>query len=95
MRAKIPDEDDWGKLKCILKYLNGTKYLKLRLTVENLAVLKWYCGYGSQYVHWDCKGRRSGVLVGTRSDLELLEKAQVEHKEFNRNGTGDSGHVRA
>ncbi len=26
-RAKSPDEDDWGKLKRVLKYLNGTKYL--------------------------------------------------------------------
>ncbi len=28
-RVKSPDEDDWGKLKRVLKYLNGTKYLKL------------------------------------------------------------------
>jgi hypothetical protein len=34
-RVKNPDEDDWGKLKWVLKYLNGTKYLKLRLTVDN------------------------------------------------------------
>jgi hypothetical protein len=24
-RVKSPDEDDWGKLKRVLKYLNGTK----------------------------------------------------------------------
>ncbi len=35
MRVKSPDEDDWGKLKRVLKYLNGTKYLKLRLTVDS------------------------------------------------------------
>ena len=35
-RVKNPDEDNWGKLKRVLKYLNGTKYLKLRLTVESL-----------------------------------------------------------
>ncbi len=23
-RVKVPDEDDWGKLKRVLKYLNGT-----------------------------------------------------------------------
>ncbi len=34
----LRDEDDWGKLKRVLKYLNGTKYLKLRLTVVNLSV---------------------------------------------------------
>jgi hypothetical protein len=28
-RVKSPDEDGWGKLKRVLKYLNGTRYLKL------------------------------------------------------------------
>jgi hypothetical protein len=28
-RVKSPDEDDWEKLKRVLKYLNGTRYLKL------------------------------------------------------------------
>ena len=28
-RVKSPDEDDWGKLKRVLKYLDGTRYLKL------------------------------------------------------------------
>ena len=51
-RVKSPDKDDWGKLKCMLKYLNGTKYLKLRLTVDNMSVLKWYVD-GSHNVHWD------------------------------------------
>ena len=32
-RVKSPDEDDWGKLKWVLTYLNGTKYLKLKLSV--------------------------------------------------------------
>ncbi len=50
-----PDEDDWGKLKRVLKYLNGTKYLKLRLTVESLGMLKWYVD-GSHNTHWDMRG---------------------------------------
>ena len=29
--VKKPDEDDWGKLKRALKYLNGTRRLKLTL----------------------------------------------------------------
>ena len=53
-RVKGPDEDDWGKLKRVLKYLNGTRYLKLRLTVESMGMLKWYVD-GSHNVHWDCK----------------------------------------
>ncbi len=60
-RVKSPDEDDWGKLKRVLKYLNGTKYLKLRLTVDNVAVLKWYVD-GSHNVHWDCKGHGGAVF---------------------------------
>ena len=28
-RVKSPDKEDWGKLKQVLKYLKGTKYLKL------------------------------------------------------------------
>jgi hypothetical protein len=41
-RVKCPDEDDWGKLKQVLKYLNGTKYLRLNLSVDDLGLLKWY-----------------------------------------------------
>ena len=41
-RVKSPDKDDWGKLKRVLKYLNGTKYLKPSISVENLGILKWY-----------------------------------------------------
>jgi hypothetical protein len=37
-RVKNLDVDDWGKLKRVLKYLNGTKYLKLKLSIDN-----WGC----------------------------------------------------
>jgi hypothetical protein len=60
-RVKSPGEDDWGKLKRVLKYLNGTKYLKLRLTVDNLTVLKWHVD-GSHNVHWDCKGHGGAMF---------------------------------
>ena len=59
-RVKSPDKDDWGKLKRVLKYLNGTKYLKLRLSMENVGMLKWYVD-GLHNVHPDCRGHR-GVL---------------------------------
>ncbi len=52
-RVKSPDKDDWGKLKHVLKYLNRTKYLKLKLSVDNLGLLKWYVD-GLHNVHWDC-----------------------------------------
>ena len=60
-RVKAPDEDDWGKLKRCLKYLWGTRHLKLCLTVDNLHTLRWWvdASYG---VHWDCKGH-TGMMM--------------------------------
>ena len=60
--VKNPDEDSWGKLKRVLKYLNGTKYLKLNLSVDNLGVLKWFVD-GSHNVHWDCKGHGGAMFT--------------------------------
>ncbi len=46
----------------MLKYLTGTKHLKLTLTVKNLGLLKWYVG-GSHNVHWDCKGHGRAIFT--------------------------------
>ncbi len=46
----------------MLKYLNGTKYLKLNLSVDNLGVLKWFVD-GSHNVHWDCKGHGGAMFT--------------------------------
>jgi hypothetical protein len=62
MRVKSPDEDDWGKLKQVLKYLNGTKYLKLNLSVDDLGFLKWYAD-ASHNVHWDCNGHGGAMFT--------------------------------
>ena len=45
----------------MLKYLNGTKYLQLKLSVDNLGMLKWYVD-GSHNIHWDCKGHGGAVF---------------------------------
>jgi hypothetical protein len=49
-RVKKPNKDDWGKLKRVLRYLNGTKYLKLCISMDYLGILKWYVD-GSHNVH--------------------------------------------
>ncbi len=59
---KAPDEDDWGKLKQVLKYLNGTKYLKLMLSVDDMGLFKW-CVDRSHDIHWDCKGHGGTVFT--------------------------------
>ncbi len=53
---KAPDEDDWGKLVRVLKYLNGTKYMKLVLGADDMKLnIHWYID-GSHQVHEDCRG---------------------------------------
>ena len=39
-RVKKPDKYDRGKLKRVLKYLNGMRRLKLTLTIESMGVIK-------------------------------------------------------
>ena len=46
----------------MLKYLNGTKYLKLKISVEDLEILKWYVD-GSHNIHWDCKGHEGAMFT--------------------------------
>jgi hypothetical protein len=60
--VKAQDEDDWGKLKRVLKYLSGTKHLKLMLSTEDLGLLKWYVD-GLRNVHWDCKGHGGAMFT--------------------------------
>ena len=62
MRVKAPDKDDWGKLKQVLRTLNGTKGLKLTMSVNGLSILKWYVD-GSHNVHWDCKGHAGAMFI--------------------------------
>ena len=40
-RVREPDEHDWDKLKRVLKYLKGTMYMKLTLSVDNLNTISW------------------------------------------------------
>jgi hypothetical protein len=61
-RVKSPDKDDWGKLKRVLRYLNGTNYLKLSISMNDLRILKWYVD-GAHNVHWDCKGHTGAMFT--------------------------------
>jgi hypothetical protein len=76
-RVKSSDEDDWGKLKRVLKYLNGTRQLKLKLSVEGLGLLKWYVD-GSHNVHWDCKGHAGAMLsIGKGAAVSYSKKMKM------------------
>ncbi len=72
-RVKNPDKDNWGELKRVLKYLDSTKYLKLRLTMESLGMLKWYVD-GLHHVHWDCKGHGGAVFTMGRGAMSSYSR---------------------
>ena len=41
-RVQQPDEDNLGKLKRTLRYLKGTRHLKMTLTIDNLSTICWW-----------------------------------------------------
>ena len=60
-RCKTPDEDNWGKLNWVSKYLYGTWHMKLCLTVDSLHTLRWWVD-ASYAVHWDSRSYTGMVM---------------------------------
>ncbi len=76
-RVKNSDEDDWGKLKRVLKYLNGTKCTKLKLSVDSLPMLKWHINR-SHNVHADCRGHGEALFtMGKGATSSYLRKLKL------------------
>ena len=61
-RVKGPDEDDWEKLRRFIKYLNGTRNLELRLSINNIGSFKLYVD-ASYAIHGDCKGHTGALMM--------------------------------
>jgi hypothetical protein len=62
-RVQEPDKDNWKKLKRILKYLNGTRYLKLTLGADQLKfTVHWYTD-GLHQIHEDCRGQTGSLVM--------------------------------
>jgi hypothetical protein len=77
------NEDDWGKLKRVLKYLNDTQYLKLILSTDamNFAI-HWYMD-GSHQIHKDCWGQMGSLVTfGAGAVASSLNKQKCNTKKF-------------
>ncbi len=62
-QVKAPDQDDWGKLVRVLKYLNGTQYMKLILSANKMKfTIHWYVE-GSHQVHKDCREKIEYLMM--------------------------------
>ncbi len=76
-QVQAPDKEDWGILKRALKYLNGTSELKLKLSMDNLALLKWYVD-GLHSMHWDCKGHAGAMFsMGKGATVSYSRKVKL------------------
>jgi hypothetical protein len=76
-RVKKPDEDDWGKLKRLLKYLKGTKHMKLTLSVDSLSTIRWWVD-ASYNVHDDCRGHTGAMMsLGRGAPISFSRKQKV------------------
>jgi hypothetical protein len=62
-RVKDPDKDDWKKLVRVLKYLNGTGYMKLTLVADEMNfIIHWYVD-GLHQIHEDCQGQIGSLMM--------------------------------
>ncbi len=41
-QVRLPDKDDWGKVKRVLGYLKGTLYMPLILSADSLMLSQWW-----------------------------------------------------
>ena len=75
-RVKWPDNDDWGKLKRVLRYLLSTRHLRLTLFAESLSNIAWYVD-ASHQIHDDCRGHTGAILTfgwGAATSLSIKQK---------------------
>ena len=59
--VKSPDEDDYKKLTCVMRYLHSTARLPLTLEADNLQVIKWWID-GAFTAHPDMQSHTGGML---------------------------------
>ena len=74
-RVRAPDEDDYGKLKRLLKYIRGTLYLPLILEVDDLRLISWWVD-ASFATHPDCKGHTGAMMSLGKEAVSAMSKKQ-------------------
>ena len=74
-RTKSPNQSDWTKLIRMMKYLNGTRHLKLRLKVNDIRVIKWYVD-ASFGVHPDFKSHTGAVMTMGKGAIQSIARKQ-------------------
>ena len=79
-RVQAPTKHDYNKLSRTIKYLRNTTKLVLRLSADNLTIVKWWvdASYG---VHHDMKSHTGGVMsLGTGAAYSTSKKQKLNTK---------------
>jgi Reverse transcriptase (RNA-dependent DNA polymerase) len=83
-RVKGPDDDDYKKLRRVMRYLRATKDMPLTLEADHTHVLKWWVD-ASFAVHPDMKGHTGGLLsmgkgavYGTSRGHKMVTRSSTE-----------------
>jgi hypothetical protein len=81
-RVKKPDTDNWGKLRRVLKYLKGTKHMKLILSIDNLSKIMWWVD-ASDWTHEDCRGHTAAMIsLGGGAVISSSRKQKINTKSL-------------
>jgi hypothetical protein len=74
-RVSSPDEDDYKKLIRVMRYLQSTVYLKLRLESDGSGIIRWWvdASYG---VHSDMKGHTGGTMSMGKGSIYSVATGQ-------------------
>jgi hypothetical protein len=60
-RVTSPDEDDWGNVKRVLRYIRSTIYMPLILREDGLNIVKWWVE-ASFVTRKDCQGNTGATM---------------------------------
>jgi hypothetical protein len=64
-RVQQPTRHDYNKLSRVIKYLRGTSHMVLRLSADNLNIIKWWVD-PSYAIHPNMRSHTGGVMsLGT------------------------------
>jgi hypothetical protein len=92
-RVRDPGEDDWLKLKRLLRYIRGTIHMSLILRAESLNVIKWWLD-ASFATHDNCRCHTGATMsLGKGSVIGMSKKQKINTRsstEFKLVGADDA-----
>ncbi len=68
-QVRLPDKDDWDKVKRVLGYLKGTLHMPLILLADSLMLSRWWVDV-AYAMHDDCRGH-TGVGMSFGQGMAL------------------------